>query len=280
MAIKYARMIAVSLLPFALLANPAAAARSVSDLRLDTPVTTDRTPRSAATSPASGEIEIVIQLQSRSISESHEKDAKKNGRMLSKKAQKDIAQALESEQSGVMASVAQLGGREVARLTKVLNAVIVSIDASKVAKLADLPGVVSVRPVGDYEMDLSETVPYIGAALAQAEGIDGTGVTVAVLDCGIDYTHKNLGGAGTLGAYEDAYGTGYPDMRYTTRDGLFPTDKVIGGYDFVGEDWPIFGPRTEDPDPARAAQFSDQSLLLLGERLPCRDRVFHVREGC
>ncbi|MEZ5275458.1 MAG: S8 family serine peptidase [Opitutaceae bacterium] len=249
MALKYARMIAVSLLPFALLANPAAAARSVSDLRLDTPVTTDRAPRSVATSPASGEIEIVIQLQGPSIAEAHEKDAKKNGRMLSKKAQRDIARALESEQSGVMASVAQLGGREVARLTKVLNAVIVSVDASKVAQLSDLPGVISVRPVGEYEMDLTDTVPYIGAAMAQAEGIDGTGVTVAVLDSGIDYTHKNLGGPGTFPDYLAAWGTGIGDPLQTTTDGLFPTDKVIGGYDFVGELWPTYGPRSEDPDP-------------------------------
>src|SRR6185436_261995 len=44
------------------------------------------------------------------------------------------------------------------------------------------------------------------------------------------------------------------DPRNTTRDGLFPTAKVIGGYDFVGETWGIVngavvGVRTEDPDP-------------------------------
>ena len=53
-------------------------------------------------------------------------------------------------------------------------------------------------------MDLSETVPYIGAAIAQAEGVTGTGVTVGVIDSGVDYTHYNLGGAGTDAAYEAA----------------------------------------------------------------------------
>ena len=38
------------------------------------------------------------------------------------------------------------------------------------------------------------------------------------------------------------------------------------------------GLRTDDPDPVRAAQFPDQSLLLFGERLPCRDRVLRVGE--
>src|SRR6185436_12943488 len=39
------------------------------------------------------------------------------------------------------------------------------------------------------------------------------------------------------------------DPLSTTLDGLFPTAKVIGGYDFVGEAWPTFGDRSEDPDP-------------------------------
>jgi subtilisin family serine protease len=111
-----------------------------------------------------------------------------------------------------------------------------------------MPGVVSVRPIANYELDLSETVPYIGAKAVQDSGVDGTGITVAVLDSGIDYTHKNLGGAGTLAAYEAAYGVATTDALNTTRDGLFPTAKVIEGFDFVGEAWPQ-GDRTEDPDP-------------------------------
>ncbi|MDQ2966621.1 MAG: S8 family serine peptidase, partial [Chloroflexota bacterium] len=97
-------------------------------------------------------------------------------------------------------------------------------------------------------MDLSETVPYIGAAAVQAAGFDGTGVRVAVLDSGIDYTHIAFGGAGTPDAYQAAYGTSLADARNRSRDGLFPTVKVIGGYDFVGESWPT-GALAPDPDP-------------------------------
>ncbi len=56
-------------------------------------------------------------------------------------------------------------------------------------------------------MALSETVPYIGAADVQANGFDGSGIRVAVLDSGIDYTHANFAGPGTLAAYEAAYGS-------------------------------------------------------------------------
>lgn len=69
-----------------------------------------------------------------------------------------------------------------------------------------------------------------------------------MLDSGVDYTHANLGGGGTLTDYQNAYGTGTADSRNTTRDGLFPTAKVVEGYDFVGEQWPS-GPLQPDDDP-------------------------------
>ena len=111
-----------------------------------------------------------------------------------------------------------------------------------------LAGVRAVRPVRNYQMHLGSTVPYIGAAAVQVKGVDGTGVVVAVLDSGIDYTHRNLGGPGTTAAYAEAYGVNPADPRNTTRDGLFPTDKVIEGFDFVGENWPN-GPLAPDSDP-------------------------------
>jgi subtilisin family serine protease len=79
-------------------------------------------------------------------------------------------------------------------------------------------------------------------------GFDGTGVRVAVLDSGIDYTHAAFGGLGTLEAYAAAYGADPDDPKNTTRDGLFPTPKVVEGYDFVGEAWPN-GPLAPDEDP-------------------------------
>ncbi|HSG91475.1 MAG TPA: S8 family serine peptidase [Pseudomonadales bacterium] len=138
--------------------------------------------------------------------------------------------------------------RVVARTQLVLNAVFVEVDAAELAAIALDPMVVRIAPVGRYELNLSETVPYIGGTAVQAGGNDGSGVTVAVLDSGIDYTHAKLGGPGTIAAYEAAYGVGPGDPANTTADGLFPTARVVAGYDFVGEQWP-FGPLLPDEDP-------------------------------
>lgn len=152
------------------------------------------------------------------------------------------AQAVQTVQA--LDSSAQLLGA----VQKSLNAVMVEMDAAGLRKLAASPNVRSVRPVIDYELDLAETVPYIGATSVQQSGYNGAGVKVAVLDSGIDYTHANLGGAGTAEAYTAAYGTSLTDPRNKSRDGLFPTAKVVDGWDFVGEAWPN-GPLAPDEDP-------------------------------
>jgi len=197
---------------------------------------------------ATGPVDVVVQLSGAPLAIANGENARREGGLLSRAQQIAHSQQVRKSQDDVLAKVIALGGKEIARVRIAYNAAIVRIDASKLNAVAAIPGVSAVQRVNDYRIDLSETVPYIGAAAAQAAGLDGTGVRVAVLDSGIDYTHRNLGGPGTVAAYEAAYGTGTSDPRNTTLDGLFPTAKVIGGYDFVGETWPN-GPLANDPDP-------------------------------
>ena len=123
----------------------------------------------------------------------------------------------------------------------VMNAVMLEVDASALTALAQNPNVVSINPVRNYELDLSETVPYIGATAVQAAGFDGTGVRVAVIDSGIDYTHIAFDGSGDPNDWLNNDPT-------VIEPGTFPTARVVGGYDFVGSVWPD-GPEMPDPDP-------------------------------
>jgi minor extracellular serine protease Vpr len=155
-----------------------------------------------------------------------------------------------AQQAGVIARARKLdpGVTVLGRTGKASNVVMLKTNAKTLDKLAKDRSVVAIVPVKDYTLDLSETVPYVGAKTVQGKGYKGAGVDVAILDSGVDYTHSALGGAGTLDAFKAAYGTSTDDPKNTTFDGLFPTSRVKGGYDFVGEGWPAVD-EAPDPDP-------------------------------
>jgi len=199
---------------------------------------------------ASGKVTVSLRLADPSLAEAVGVDAKQAGSKLNRTAQRNHVNSLRSKQRALMSKVAGLGGRELASTQKSVNAIVVSVDAKQIAAIAKMPEVTSVKPVLNRELDLTDTVPYIGATALhnRTPGITGAGVRVAVLDSGIDYTHARFGGAGTAAAYAAAYGTSVTDPRNTTIDGLFPTAKVVGGFDFVGESWPT-GAVAPDPDP-------------------------------
>jgi len=151
---------------------------------------------------------------------------------------------VEAQQASFIRTLSRLGGVSVASTQRVLNAVFAEVDSAAVEAIAADPSVVSIKRVSDYRLDLTDTVPYIGGTAVHGLGVDGSGVVVAVLDSGVDYTHANLGGPGTVDAYFAAYGeNNNSGKNRSTTDRyqgelLFPTDKVIGGFDFVGESWP------------------------------------------
>jgi subtilisin family serine protease len=171
-------------------------------------------------------------------------NAKQNGIQMTAAQQMAYLAELKQKQDAVMAQIRTMGGVELGRVSKSHNALIVSIDASQLQAVHAINGVVAVRPIPDHTLSLAVTLPYIGATAVQASGITGKGVRVAMLDTGIDYTHYNLGGSGDVADYHAAavVASGTPPAN------LFPTAKVIGGFDFVGDTWPN-GPITPDPNP-------------------------------
>ncbi len=204
---------------------------------------------------AKGQVQVIISLSDAPLAKALGPNAKRTGISWNGNQQRAYLAQLKSNHDALMAQVRAMGGAEVARLSKAHNAVVAQVDAKHLAEIARLPGVTKVRPVIDYELALSETVPYIGATALQNlhPPIDGTGTRVAVLDSGIDYTHYNLGGPGTPAAYTACYGTSPADPRNTTilPPCGYPTSKVVGGYDFVGEGWPNT-PLAPDPNPIGA----------------------------
>jgi len=218
------------------------AAKAPARAALATPVTSTNVMPSR-TERTKGTVQVVVRLADKPLALAVGPNAKRLGSSMTLDQRRAYMATLKAKQDALSTQVKALGGREDARVSKAHNAVVFTVNASTLPQIARIAGVASVRPVGTYKLSLTETVPYIGAKAAQIAGLTGAGVTVAVLDSGIDYTHKNLGGLGTAAAYDTAIAN-----PAVVPAGLFPTAKVIGGYDFVGTAWPN-ADRTEDPNP-------------------------------
>ncbi|MEM8534022.1 MAG: S8 family serine peptidase [Chloroflexota bacterium] len=171
----------------------------------------------------------------------------------------DYVQQIRAEQDKLIPQIEQVGGKVRGRFTQASTGLAIEVDAEKLQDIREMSNVVAARSISNYELDLTETVDWIGGIDVQELGYTGDGVDVAVIDSGVDYTHKKLGGPGTLEAYAEAY-CGDPEATPDPTDpactafdsadttGYFPNDKVKGGYDWVGEVWPN-GPATSDPNP-------------------------------
>lgn len=157
-------------------------------------------------------------------------------------ARLEQASRIRAAQDRTRDAAERLGATEIGRLRNVASAVLVAAPARLAPALEALPEVAAVHPIRNYEQHLGETVPYIGADLVHNAGITGSGVIVAVLDSGVDYTHADLGGSGNIADYNAAFGDP------VNRRGWFPTPKITEGHDFVGESWPA-GALAPDDDP-------------------------------
>ena len=155
--------------------------------------------------------------------------------------------ALKAERDAFKANAAADGVKLTERYAydSLWNGVSVSVAPSQVAALRSVQGVKAVYPVetlslpdlvsengGSSDIDLKNAVGLTGADIAQNElGLDGSGVTIAIMDSGLDYTLPEFGGC------------------------FGPGCKVRGGFDLVGDAYnatpgPAFHPVPQpDADP-------------------------------
>ena len=165
------------------------------------------------------------------------------GRKLDQGRKDAIKSNLKSAQDAIVPAINAHGGTVVAQLQSAINGIHVDIDPSQVAALQQLPGVLDVTPLATYEVDNTVSVPFIGApATWDTTSFRGEGVKVGIIDTGIDYTHKNFGGPGTVEAWND----NFAKSTQKPAPGLFgpKASKVKGGIDLVGD---AYNANSSDP---------------------------------
>ena len=212
---------------------------------------------------ATGRVDVAVTLSEPAIGDLLPKDALKNGKIPSKAQQKSQRNKVKGQQDKFVREARAAGGTELARTQLVSNLVLMSVDAEELAELAELNNVLSVKGIGRYEThepvtaeepvsgSLAQALDYLEVTPVHEAGIDGTGVRVAVLDSGIDYTHVNLGGPGTTDVVDTCFAQADEAPTGICAE-LFGPDapKVKGGYDFVGDQWGVDdAPLLPDPNP-------------------------------
>jgi len=184
------------------------------------------------------EVLVIIQLEEQPAALVYA-EAKASGEVMAQASLDSYRRGLEVAQTQVMAQATALGAREISRYDTVYNGIQVSVPANRLAEIAALPGVVSVRRAPIHTPSLAEpaSLASIGNRVADL-GYTGDGLVIGIIDTGIDYTHAAFGGSGDPADYAN----NDPDVR---EPDSFPTWKVIGGYDFAGTNYDA---GSDDPD--------------------------------
>jgi len=182
---------------------------------------------------------VVVQLRGKSAAEV-QADA---GRKLTQAEKESVKAGLKASQDALRSQIEAAGGRILAQFQSALNGVKVEISSAQLGRLAAISGVTGILSVATHERDNATSVPYISAPTvwngAPSPNLRGEGIKIGVLDTGIDYTHANFAGPGTVAAYIAANAAD----TLPASPALFgpAAPRVKGGFDLVGDNYNASG---------------------------------------
>ena len=203
--------------------------------------------------PSAGDATVVLELADDPVAVVR---GRRPGRRLAHAEQDQIARTIRLRQDALVPLIRAQGVRVMSTLQHAINGIKVRGTPAQIAALAQLPGIVAVKPVLTYEIENSVSVPFIGApsVWSGTPGILGEHVKVGVIDTGVDYTHANFGGPGTVAAYQAALATDTAAPSPSMFGAAAP--KIKGGTDLVGDNY-----NSASTDPARLVPHPDPNPL-------------------
>jgi minor extracellular serine protease Vpr len=198
-------------------------------------------------------VTVFVEMQGDSVADARGNSADNR---ISDSDKDSIKRNLKSRQDALRPEIERRGGTVQTEYQSAVNGLRIEIERGRIEEIAALPGVTAVRSFMTYKLDNATSVPFIGAPTAWngPAGFRGEGVKVGIIDTGIDYTHANFGGPGTVAAFNTANAntTDAPDPALIGRR----APKVKGGVDLVGDAYDASAPAGSplliphpDPDP-------------------------------
>jgi minor extracellular serine protease Vpr len=195
-------------------------------------------------------VNVVVTMSAASVAEVR---ARSPGHVISQQDHDAVHEQVAKQHAAIEPTLLSRGGTVLAHYHDALNGIKVEIARSEVAGLASLPGVVQVVPVPKYNVNNVVSVPFIGAPQVWqgTPAFKGEHVKIAIIDTGIDYTHANFGGPGTVAAFAAAAATSTAPADPKLFGPGAP--KVKGGIDLVGDaynaDFAATSVPVPDPNP-------------------------------
>jgi subtilisin family serine protease len=156
----------------------------------------------------------------------------------------DRRQQMAADQDALRGWVEGVGGRVLLTYSILNHAAFVEVPTVSLAELGSRPGVVRVVAERHHSRSLVTSTRSVGATQAWrgTPSITGQGIRIGIIDSGIDYLHAGLGGSGRVSDFK----TNDPTR---IEAGTFPTAKVVGGLDLVGDNYDSSNSGTSTPRP-------------------------------
>ena len=199
---------------------------------------------------AQGRVPVYVELTSRPAAAAY-KSALSRGRPAAKRAALSARASAKQATTAVTTDIRRTDSkaRVLYRTSNAAVGVAVLADADTLRRLASRGDVRHIARLVPKRLENASAAQLTRVLQSwQDFGLLGQGIKLGVIDSGVDYTHANFGGPGTVAAFEA--------VDPTSAAGVFPTAKVVGGWDFAGE-----GYDADSDDPAVNTPVPDDNPL-------------------
>ena len=194
--------------------------------------------------PTKGKFAFLLKLNAKSTSSVYAATKRTNGTGSAKSAARAQLETVTAAQNRAIGALPATS-RVLYRTHAAAATVAVVTDVKNYSALTHVAGVSAVYPIAPKQAANAYAVPLQGGAAAwEAYGDLGANSTVAVIDTGVDYTHANFGGPGTVAAYETAlaHDTAPVDPNSYDHAKFNAATLDVNGnpaymYDFAGDDY-------------------------------------------